>query len=249
MKTVLITGATGLIGRELVKYFLKHSWSVVACSRELKKLNGFTDNFGNYNNLYKLQINLLNEKSIDTALNEIKSKGIKITHLVNGARSLETLIVDKDGNSSENALTQEMKLGVIAPYLLINKLVASSQNLRAIVNLSSQYGIVAPNPNLYEGEALMPSIGYGLSKAALNHLTKEMAVRLKDKKIRVNAIAFGGFHGRASEKFEEVYSKMLPIQRMLSIDEAGGPVEFLLDNRSSSINGHVLVADGGWTII
>jgi NAD(P)-dependent dehydrogenase (short-subunit alcohol dehydrogenase family) len=35
---------------------------------------------------------------------------------------------------------------------------------------------------------------------------------------------------------------------MLREDEVIGPVDFLLDDASSSVNGHVLVADGGWSI-
>ena len=54
------------------------------------------------------------------------------------------------------------------------------------------YGIVPPNPNLYKkGESGTP-IHYGVAKAALIHLTKELAIRLSDKQVRVNSISYGG---------------------------------------------------------
>ena len=61
-------------------------------------------------------------------------------------------------------------------------------------------------------------------------------------------MAFGGVSGRVDDEFKERYAKLCPSGKMLNDDEVSGPIKFLISNESSSITGHVLVADGGWTI-
>ncbi len=116
----------------------------------------------------------------------------------------------------------EMELDVIQPYRL-SVLLALSQNhaLQTIVNIGSQYGIVVPNPALYGGSLAQSPIQYGVAKAALHHMTKELAARLAPS-VRVNCVAFGGFAGRESAEFNTRYSEMLPAKRMLRLTEAGG---------------------------
>ena len=49
--------------------------------------------------------------------------------------------------------------------------------LGAVINIGSQYGLVAPNLSLYEDPERGSPLHYGVAKAALSHLTKELAVR------------------------------------------------------------------------
>ena len=100
----------------------------------------------------------------------------------------------------------------------------------------------------FEDKYKSSPIYYGVSKAAEIHLTKELAARLSDKKIRVNSISFGGFEGRVSKSFKKRYSKMCPLGRMLKPEEVFKPIWFLCSDQSSGATGHNLVIDGGWTI-
>ena len=54
--------------------------------------------------------------------------------------------------------------------------------------------------------------------------------------------------GRVDEEFLQRYGAMLPLGRMLEVSEIPGPVRFLLSEDSAAVNGHILVADGGWSI-
>jgi len=136
----------------------------------------------------------------------------------------------------------------VFPYQLTMLLAQSSKSLRSVVNVGSMYGIVPPNPSLYDDGFQSSPIQYGVAKAALHQLTKELAVRLATSGVRVNAVAFGGVEGRVSDEFKQRYANFVPSRRMLSVDEIVGPVAFLLSEDSSAVNGHVLVADGGWTV-
>ena len=120
--------------------------------------------------------------------------------------------------------------------------------LESVVNIGSQYGVVAPNLNLYSEPIKDSPLHYGVAKAALGHLTKELAVRLAPQGIRVNCVAFGGVEGRVGDDFKKRYAELCPMGRMLNEADLAGPVDLLLSPSSSAITGHTLIVDGGWSI-
>ena len=133
------------------------------------------------------------------------------------------------------------------PYKLIMALIRYKKSkLKKIVNIGSIYGNVGPNRNLKNLDA--DPIHYGLTKASLVQLTKELAVRFADKGININCVSYGGVEGRVNYEFKEKYSKLCPSGRMLKVEDLSTPVDMLLKSGSNAINGHVLMVDGGWTI-
>ena len=54
------------------------------------------------------------------------------------------------------------------------------------------YGVVVPNPRLYDESDIGCPINYG-EKAAMNHITKELAVRLSKNNVRVTALHLEGY--------------------------------------------------------
>ncbi len=249
-RSILITGATGKLGKVFVKYFLEKGDEVIALSRNYKKLKFLQKTLDLYmDNLKLIDIDLMDKNFNIKLVDKLEKMKLSPTCLVNNARSLKNLELDKSGLSSELSLMNEFKLGVIVPYQLINSLLElKNTSLKKIVNVSSIYGMVAPNKNLYNTTTLETPIQYGLSKAALIHLTKELAVRLSNENIQVNCVAYGGVRGRVDENFEKKYSMLCPSGRMLCEDDLPSPLDLLLSDNSHGINGHVLVVDGGWTI-
>jgi NAD(P)-dependent dehydrogenase (short-subunit alcohol dehydrogenase family) len=234
----------------MTRALLTSGWTVIAThfsegsrTRLDRELNEFPDR------LFLLKADLLAEDGVRHIAEMLDGTGRQITHLVNNARSLEALAVMPDGRTTRRAFLQEFELDVAVAYDLVMTLaVHPAHDLKCVVNIGSQYGIVAPNPALYEGDLTRSPVQYGVAKAALHHLTKELAVRLASQNIRVNSVALGGVEGRAQPSIVSRYSAMVPNQRMLAETEIVGPVEFLLGEASSAVNGHVLVADGGWSI-
>ena len=105
-------------------------------------------------------------------------------------------------------MMMEYVMHVAVPYELSIKLyLAQKEFLKTIINIGSQYGNVAVNPELYKNDLSNSPIQYSLAKSALHHLTKELAVRLSHSKIRVNCIAFG-VDGRVDNEFKNRYSNL-----------------------------------------
>lgn len=120
----------------------------------------------------------------------------------------------------------------------------------AIINIASIYGVVAPDPRIYEGtEINTAGVMYTTDKHAVVGLTKHLAVELAPKGIRVNAISPGGVENKHSEAFKNNYSKRVPMGRMAKPTEMNGALVFLASDASSYMTGQNIIVDGGLTIL
>lgn len=250
MSTVLITGGTGKFGSVLVDYFCQKGMQVVFTSTSAEKIAKLIGMYSENNrSITGVQVDFSAESSVSCVMQRLAERNISIDFLVNNARSLASLAIEPDGSVSRDNFLAEYLLDVVVPYELTMALAKlNGGSLKSVVNIGSQYGMVAANPSLYTDHARQSPIQYGVAKAALVHLTKELAVRLAEQKVRVNCVAYGGVEGRVDEAFMARYASLVPSQRMLCEEEIPGPIEFLLSDASSAMTGQVICADGGWTI-
>ena len=247
--TILITGGSGKFGRQYIDHFIKKDWTVIFTSTDKDRIDEVKSAYDPTANLYGIEVNLLAEGAAQQCLENINGAGHHINHLVNNARSLRSLTVSKSGVTSRSDFMAEYLMDVVAPYEMAICLYNSHpETLETITNISSQYAIVAATPSLYADYPKQSPIQYGVAKAGLNHMTKELAIRFADRQIRVNCIAYGGVEGRVDEDFEKRYAKLSPIKRMLKVSEIAGPLDFLVSNASSAMTGQTIVVDGGWTL-
>jgi NAD(P)-dependent dehydrogenase (short-subunit alcohol dehydrogenase family) len=114
-----------------------------------------------------------------------------------------------------------------------------------IIHVASQMGRVAAEDNAL----------YGLSKAALIQLTKNMAFELAREGIQVNSVSPGPIateynivsYGRIPGRTEQMTARV-PLGRMGQPAEVAEAIAFLATAEGSFIQGHDLVVDGGYTI-
>ena len=123
---------------------------------------------------------------------------------------------------------------------------AKNSKTGSIVNFSSTYGLVSPNPKLYEES--QKNIAYCVSKGAVINLTKYLAVHLAPN-IKVNCVVPGGIEFNQNRKFVSNYSKLTPMKRMMRKTELNGLINYLCSENSSYVTGATLVCDGGYTVL
>ena len=126
----------------------------------------------------------------------------------------------------------------------------------SIVNLSSIYGLVGQDLEIYKGTDMEENLSYSVIKGGINNLTRQMSSYYGKVGIRVNAICPGGVinaedkkYLRTQKSFEKRYTDKVPLKRFARTDEVASAVIFLSSEASSYITGSLLTVDGGWTAI
>lgn len=250
-KCVLITGGTGKVGRSLAEGFAYAGWQVVLTSRseeraailaeELRRTTGAS--------IHGIASDFANPEETSRLAEVLQQQNLLPHCLINNARDLENLKLDERGRPFTTGWWQEFHLDVVVAYELIMDLLSVyGSKLSSVINVSSMYGVVAPTLRLYENPVRESPIHYGVCKAALVHLTKELSVRLASKGIRINSISYGGIEGRANKEFVARYVELCPQGRMLNETDVAGPALFLASEAASGITGHNLAVDGGWSV-
>ncbi len=121
----------------------------------------------------------------------------------------------------------------------------------SIVNISSMYGLVAPQPATYRRHPRFHNPpAYGAAKAGVIAFTRYAAVHLADRGIRVNAVAPGPFPGTAAADdaaFVAELAQRVPLGRVGRPEEIGEVIVLLLGDGASYLTGQTIVVDGGWT--
>ncbi len=150
----------------------------------------------------------------------------------------------------QNAATwrSAIEVNLTAPFVLVQAcvpaLIASGHG--SVINVSSIYGVVGPNPVLYEGTAMGNPAAYAASKGGLIQFTRWLATMLAPQ-VRVNAISPGGVWRNQPGVFVERYRSLTPLGRMATEEDFKGAVAFLASDLSLYVTGQNLIVDGGWT--
>lgn len=256
-RTLIITGANGVIGSAVCKKALEQGYQVGAFDIHINNLEELKSEFPDLLILHKSDIR---EKiNVKEGLGKVLDKWGKVDGLFNNAgwkganireffQSFEEYSLDL----WHDILSVNLDALMIVDQV-IGSYMANTQGFGAIIHTASIYGVCAPDQRLYEGSHYLdgqintPAV-YSASKGAVIALTKYLAAYWGDKGVRVNSISPGGIESGQNDIFQEKYSSKVPLGRMGKAEEIADSVLFLLSPSASYINGHNLVVDGGFTI-
>ena len=126
----------------------------------------------------------------------------------------------------------------------------------SVVLLSSIYGILAQNMNVYKNTKMSENMNYSIIKGGITNFARQLASYYGKNGIRINALCPGGITGhikgsknQQSKKFIKNYSDQCPLQRLATVDEIAYAILFLSVDASSYITGTNFMVDGGWSAI
>ena len=129
--------------------------------------------------------------------------------------------------------------------------VMAAQGSGSIIQFSSMYGKVSPDPRIYAPDYNVNPIDYGAAKAGILQMVRYQAVMLAPFGVRVNSVVPGPFPDPAGQggdaKFVKKLSDKVPMARIGDAEEIVGAVVFLTSDAASFITGTEIVVDGGCT--
>ena len=222
--SVLVTGASGLIGQAYVKRFLELGFTVIA------QVN--TGSILAHDKLYVIAADLSVIGSGKSLVQEARARAGKLDYVINNAAN-QAVLDPATAHRSEIELM--MRINVAAPKEIIDE--AASSGVQVVLNISSV-------------EALNPRAGheiYGASKAALDVLTRSASrahAPMRVLGLRLGLIGRDGIE-KAWPEGVAAWKAATPLARYASAEEVVGVTEFLLSDANSWATGSTYDFDGG----
>jgi len=240
-KIIIVTGGSGLIGCEIVKYLL--SEEAIAINADIDVEMDIEKGL--------VYCDITSETSILTCIDRVIKKYGRIDGLVNNAyprtKDWGTKFEDVTMESWQKNVDMQMN----SVFYFCQKVLAimEKQQAGSIVNIGSIYGVVGNDFTLYESYGGTSPAAYAAIKGGVINFTRYLASYYGKIGIRVNCVSPGGIKDQQHPSFIQRYENKTPLRRMGRAEEIAPAVAFLLSDDASYITGHNLMVDGGWTSV
>jgi gluconate 5-dehydrogenase len=239
-RTIIVTGASRGIGAAVARTAARQGANLVLVARSKPALESVADELPTTIRIVDGDVS--DTETAERALDAAEEIGSRVWGLVNnaGINPYYRPLIETPLHEWDDVLRINL-LGA-AVFARAAGRVMIEQGGGRIVNLGSIAGLTG-----------LPNIGpYNASKAAIDALTRTLAVELGPSGVLVNSIAPGTIRSEmvdglltANPALAERLVAKAPIGRVGDCQEAAEPIVFLLTDAASFITGHVLVVDGG----
>jgi len=255
-KVALVTGGAGILGRKFCRGLLDAGAQVAvvdvngeAARTVAKELGGAAVGFS---------CDVSDPESVSTCVSDVLAQFGHIDVLHNNAATKTSDLKACFAPFEDYAFQtwrEMMAVNIDGMFLMaqaVGRHMVQHGNGGAIIQTSSIYGLVGPDPRIYEGSHYLGGpintpAAYSASKAAVIGLTRWLATHWAKQGIRVNCLVPGGVGSGQNGTFSELYSARVPMGRMAEADEMVPALLYLASEASSYVTGQVLAVDGGWT--
>lgn len=261
-KVAIVTGATGLLGREHCHALAAAGARVVVADLDQAACAAFAGELTEKHGRPALgqSVDITAPASVQALLDAALAAFDRVDVLVNNAAIDDKAVgarADAESTAFERyplaAWQRMMEVNVTGTFLCCQVIGGhmAERGSGSIINVASTYGLVAPDQRLYRRadgtQAFFKSAAYPTSKGAVLALTRHLAAYWGGK-VRVNALCPGGVGTPDTDPaFAERYAARTPIGRMAERTDYHGAVVFLASDEAAYMTGAQLVVDGGWT--
>ena len=247
-KTAIITGAANGIGLAIARQFADRGANVMCADMDEKKLAEEWGEASEADNVSYFAGDLRQKLTIANLLSATIDAYDQVDVLVNASRQMmPTDALEVDDDSVRNLLEQNLMTALLLTQHVARRMIKQGETqeegqVGSIINLSS---IAARHtrPEL---------MGYSIASAALEQMTRSMALVLAPHRIRVNAVAFGSVMSASLQssmvdhgEWREDIKSHTPLGRIAAPTELADAVQFLAADSAGFMTGQVVTLDGG----
>ena len=251
-KTAIVTGAANGIGLSIARHLADKGANVMCADAHEKKL---IEEFGettDEGNIRMFAGDLRQRLTIANLLSATIDAFDQIDILVNASRQvLTTDAMDVDDQSVETLLDQNLMTALKLTQFVAKKMIKQAEaradgQVGSIINLSS-----------IAAKQIQPELmAYSIAAAAVQQMTRSMALVLAPHRIRVNAISFGSVMSGSlqatvadNREWRDDIREHTPLGRIAAPTELCDTVQFLAAESSGFMTGEVMVIDGGRSLL
>ena len=252
-KTAIVTGAANGVGLAIGRHFIEMGANVVFADMDEKQLlHQMGEDANKEENVRVFAGDLRKKLTITNLLSTTIDAFERVDILVNASRQVMTTDpLDPDDTSVEELLQQNTLTAMRVSQAVARRMIkradgATGGNLGSIVNISS-IAARRTHPDL---------LAYSVRSAALDQMTRSMAVALAPHGIRINAVAFGSVMSASlkgslkdHDEVREAIVDSTPLHRIASPGEVSDAVQYLASDASAFVTGQIITVDGGRTLI
>ncbi len=254
-KTAIITGAANGVGLAIARHFIGAGANVMFADRDEVRLKAETGSSnGDEGNIRYFAGDLRQRLTIANLLSATLDAFDRVDILVNCSRQLVTSDpLDSKDDTIEEMLDQNLLVSLRLSQLVAKRMIKQAKDdeqdegcIGSIINLSSIAARRA-NPQL---------LAYSVSTAALDQMTRSLAVALAGHRVRVNSLSFGSVLSaslnnalKENEDYRDQILDHTPIGRIAHARELAEAAQFLASDASGFMTGQVMTLDGGRTLL
>ena len=252
-KTAIVTGAANGVGLAIGRHFVAMGANVVFADMDEKTLcHEMGEAAKKEDNVRIFTGDLRKKLTIANLISATIDAFERVDILVNASRQvLTTDPLDPDDDSVAELLQQNMLTAMRMSQAVARRMIKQAGDdpdgpIGSIVNISS-IAARRTHPDL---------LAYSISSAALEQMTRSMAVAFAPHNIRVNAVAFGSVMSaslmgslKEQDGCREIIVANTPLQRIANPGEVSDAAQYLASDGASFVTGQIITVDGGRTLI
>ena len=234
-KKIIITGATGGIGNELVKKFVSLKGEVLATGTNQEKLGKLKKDFPS---IETIKFDISKHSEIESFIEQASSKLNGLDILVNNAGiTLDNLSLRMKSDEWQKVIEINLTSTFFTCKYALKKMLKNK--FGRIVNISS---IVGHTGNI--GQA-----NYTASKAGMIAMSKSLAIEYARKNITINCVSPGFIQTNMTDQINDEVKKSLmsriPMNKLGNGEDVSNSVAFLASDAASYITGETIHVNGG----
>ncbi len=251
-KTAIVTGAANGVGLAIARHFADKGANVMLADMDETQLLKECSSSEEISNIKYFAGDLRERLTMANLLSATLDAYDRVDILVNGSRQmLPSDPMDLDDDTLPHLIDQNLMTAYRMSQLVAKRMVKQAGDQDAgqagsIINLSS-IAARRTHPEL---------LGYSVSCAALDQMTRSMAVALAPKRIRVNAVAFGSVMSaslkdtlKEHRDYRADIEDHTPLGRIAAPREVAAAVQFLSCEGAGFVTGQIMTVDGGRTLL
>lgn len=239
-KVIVVTGSSGLLGQHIVESLRNQGAIVFEADIHFKGMTSFC-----------IQMDITSEEAVKEAIKKVLDVYGKIDGWVNNAYPRTKDWVNKLEHIPIESWRKNVDMHMNG-YFICSRIAMEQmkvQQFGSLINMSSIYGLVAPDFTVYDGTEMTMPAAYAAIKGGLVNLTRYLAAYYGPFQVRANCISPGGIFDHQPESFLKNYCHKVPMKRMGTPKDISPAVHYLLSDESSYVTGQNILVDGGWSII